>query len=125
MGYEIEWRTWVVYVRFFGLVTARELADAVSEIAADPAFELQRFHVIDYSDATLPPLDRSVFNAMVPVIGATTTNDEIVSILVPDNEQTRAFANFCKPSLQGLRSTKFFRDRDAAENWITEQTRKP
>lgn len=122
MAYAIEWRGCVVYVRLSGNVTVDELAQAVFAIAADPAFDDQRFHVVDYSDATLPPLDPAVFDAIVPVVGATSTNPYISVIVIPDDEQTRAFAAFCSPMLRGLRSVQFSRSRLEAENWISAQS---
>jgi hypothetical protein len=122
MAYEIEFQGRVVYVRLRGSVTVTELARAVTEIAEDPQFDDQRFHVVDYSAAALPTLDHNVFNAIVPVIGATAINSNITAIVVPDNEQTRAFAAFCSPMLAGLRSVRFCQDRAQADSWISEQT---
>lgn len=122
MAYQIEWQGRVVYTRLSGSVTVSELAGAVTEIAAAPAFDQQRFHVVDYTDATLPPLDTSVFDAIVPVVGATSMNPYISALVVPDNEQTRAFAAFCAPLLKGMRSVRFFRDRAQADAWIGEQS---
>lgn len=122
MAYEIERHGRVACVRLLGLITVSELAWAVIDVTSDPRLNDQRFQVVDFSAATLPPLDANVFNAIVPVIGATATNPDITAIVVPDTEQTRAFVTFCSPMLGGLRSVRFFGDRAHADRWISEQS---
>jgi hypothetical protein len=122
MAYEIDWQGRVVYVRLSGVMDVNELARAVNEIAASAEFDGQRFQVVDFGAATLPPLNPLVFRALAPVIGATVTNPCITAIVVPDTAPVRAFTTFCSPVLRGLRSVQFLRDRAQADDWISEQT---
>jgi hypothetical protein len=121
MAYQIEWQQSVVYVNWTGEVTVSDLGEAVREVSEHPDFDLQRFHVVDVTAATLPPLDMQVFDAIAPAIGATMTNRSITAIWVPDDPRTRAFVEFCSPMLVGLHSVRVLGDRAAADEWIREQ----
>lgn len=122
MAYDLEIDGRVVLLRFHGPVDASDLMRAVNVIAADPSFDEQRFHVVDCSAATLPSLDDHVLDAMIPVIGATRTNPQIDTIFIPDCDQTRSLAQFCRPVFERLRSISFAPDLGAAQDWINAQT---
>lgn len=111
----------LVLFRFSGAVTAAEIADAVNTVAAHPCFDEQRYHIADCRDARMPALDDALLLAMAPVIGATLTNRALTTILVPDSEGTRAFAQHCRPMFRHLR-LHFAPDLETAMEWMQEQT---
>jgi hypothetical protein len=121
MPCELQFDGPVVLVEFHGAVTATEIHDVVDRVASDSRFDDQRYHVVDWRRATLPPLDDAILLATAPVIGATVTNPGITTIFVPDGEPTRRFAEHCAPTFRHLR-LRFAASVGEAMDWIYTQT---
>ena len=121
MPYEVEAQGRVVLVRCTGQVTAAEIEAMTTALAARADFEDQRFHVFDWSQATLPPLTEELIWATAGIIGAAATNRRLESVFVPDTPQLRAFVEYLQPTLGALKINFMPSAADAWE-WIQGRT---
>jgi hypothetical protein len=121
MPYEVESHGRVVLVRFTGRVTAAEIESMTTSVAARADFEDQRFHIIDWTQATMPALTEELIWATAGIIGAIATNRRLESVFVPDTAPVREFIEYLQPTLAGLRIT-FVPTVQEAWNWINGRT---
>jgi hypothetical protein len=121
MPYDLEFHGRVVLMRYTGQVTADDIAASTTAVAARADFEDQRFHIVDWSQATMPPLNEELIWATAGLIGAISTNTRLESIAVPDSPPVRAFIEYLRPTLGQIHFT-FLPTVEAAWNWIDDRT---
>ena len=121
MPYQVMWEPRGVYTRYWGNVTGADMLGDIEDVCRDERFELHRYHILDFSEATdFVATEREMLVNCGVLIGAAFVNHQVLVAAVVTNEKVRAALD----RLHGLGVSPFvakiFPTVAEARKWIAE-----
>ena len=91
MPYQVTWEPRGVYTRYSGNVTGADMLGNIEDVCRDERFELHRYHILDFSDATdFCATERELLINCGVLVGAAFVNHQVLVAAVVTNEKVRA-----------------------------------
>jgi hypothetical protein len=123
MAYEIRWEPPAgFYVHFTGWVTPESAARLARELTSDPRYDDLRYAIVDLSDApghTFRRNDRAIGEAMVELIGAGFSNQNVHEIAIATDTR---LLNFLETYARYTpRPFRIFATLDESRRWLAKR----
>ena len=108
-------------LRYYGNATGEDIRRHIEEICRDDRFELHRYNILDFSDATdFSPTERELLINSGVLIGAAFTNHQVLISAVVTRENVRAALERFHALGVSPYEAKIFPTVAEARKWIEE-----
>lgn len=121
MPYQVTWEPRGVYTRYWGNVTGADMLGNIEDVCRDDRFELHRYHILDFSDATdFSATERELLVNCGVLIGAAFVNHQVLVAAVVTREIVRAALERLHALGVSPYVAKIFPTVAEARKWIAE-----
>lgn len=121
MPYQVTWEPRGVYTRYSGIVTGADMLGNIEDVCRDERFEMHRYHILDFSDATdFVATEREMLVNCGVLIGAAFVNHQVLVAAVVTNENVRAALDRLHALGVSPFVAKIFPTVAEARKWIAE-----
>ena len=121
MPYEMKREPRGFYTRFWGNLTGADMLGNIEDVCRDERFELHRYHILDFSEATdFSATEREMLINCGVLIGAAFVNHQVLVAAVVTNEKVRATLDQLHALGASPFVAKIFPTVAEARKWIQE-----
>jgi hypothetical protein len=117
--YQVTWEPRGGYTRLYGSVTGADMRGNIEEVCRNARFQEQRYHILDFSDATeFTATEREMLVNCGVLVGAAFVNHQVMLAAVVTRENVRATLERLHALGVSPYEAKMFASTAEARKWI-------